>query len=70
MRLRMFATNYFKIYVLEQKIADGKITFKKPTKRPSHIAAEAPEEKKSKDCDSTKEKPQSRLLSFGDDEDE
>ncbi|WKX90051.1 hypothetical protein Q1695_009132 [Nippostrongylus brasiliensis] len=51
----------------DRKIAEGKITFKKPIKRSSETDGEMKEKKKR--CDEVKQL-NSRLLSFGDDEDE
>lgn len=62
---------FFPLCALGRKIAEGKITFKKPPKRPSAEAeaAEKPDEKK-KRSDPPPPTTQSRLLSFGDDEEE
>ncbi|KAK6727469.1 hypothetical protein RB195_005263 [Necator americanus] len=54
----------------ERKIAEGKITFKKPVKRTSVATEEEKGETKEKRKKVEVKEPESRLLSFGDDEEE
>lgn len=61
-----------KIFILGRKIEEGRITFKKPTKRPNEESADkdggdASDEKRRK---SEPQKANAKMLSFGDDEEE
>ncbi|KAK6057887.1 hypothetical protein COOONC_04553 [Cooperia oncophora] len=53
----------------DKKIAEGKITFKKPVKRSTTADGKEDVEEKKKKKEEVKQ-PNSRLLSFGDDEEE